>query len=84
MTDSMEMTILSILAPALHCECNISCYQQALFTTVSFFYLNVYFIPFYFMYNSDIVHSMIISVVNMYYKILLFYITLFLKWIIFS
>ncbi|CAH1393430.1 unnamed protein product [Nezara viridula] len=36
MTDSMEMTILSILAPALHCEWNISCYQQALFTTMVF------------------------------------------------
>ncbi|XP_063534120.1 synaptic vesicle 2-related protein [Cydia strobilella] len=36
MADSMEMTILSILSPALHCEWNISKYQQALTTTVVF------------------------------------------------
>lgn len=35
MADSMEMTILSILSPALHCEWHISRYQQALATTVS-------------------------------------------------
>jgi len=37
MADSMEMTILSILSPALHCEWHISRYQQALTTTVSIF-----------------------------------------------
>ncbi|XP_046683021.1 synaptic vesicle 2-related protein [Homalodisca vitripennis] len=36
MADSMEMTILSILSPALHCEWHISRYQQALATTVVF------------------------------------------------
>lgn len=36
MADSMEMTILSILSPALHCEWNINKYQQALTTTVVF------------------------------------------------
>lgn len=35
MADSMEMTILSILSLALHCEWRISRYQQALVTTVS-------------------------------------------------
>lgn len=32
----MEMTILSVLGPALHCEWNITRYQQALVTTVVF------------------------------------------------
>ncbi|KAK6630950.1 hypothetical protein RUM44_003122 [Polyplax serrata] len=36
MADSMEMTILSILSPALHCSWHISRYQQALTTTVVF------------------------------------------------
>lgn len=36
MADSMEMTILSILSPALHCEWNITRYQQALATTIVF------------------------------------------------
>ncbi|XP_049942371.1 synaptic vesicle 2-related protein [Schistocerca serialis cubense] len=36
MADSMEMTILSVLSPALHCEWHISRYQQALTTTVVF------------------------------------------------
>ncbi|XP_044264934.1 synaptic vesicle 2-related protein isoform X1 [Tribolium madens] len=36
MADSMEMTILSILSPALHCDWHISRYQQALTTTVVF------------------------------------------------
>ncbi|XP_044730935.1 synaptic vesicle 2-related protein isoform X2 [Chrysoperla carnea] len=36
MADSMEMTILSILSPALHCQWGISRYQQALTTTVVF------------------------------------------------
>ncbi|XP_034235778.1 synaptic vesicle 2-related protein [Thrips palmi] len=36
MADSMEMTILSILSPALHCEWHITRYQQALTTTVVF------------------------------------------------
>jgi hypothetical protein len=35
MADSMEMTILSILSPTLHCDWGISRYQQALTTTVS-------------------------------------------------
>jgi hypothetical protein len=35
MADSMEMTILSILSPALHCDWHITRYQQALTTTVS-------------------------------------------------
>lgn len=36
MSDSMEMTILSVLGPALHCDWGISRYQQALVTTVVF------------------------------------------------
>ncbi|XP_063220101.1 synaptic vesicle 2-related protein [Bacillus rossius redtenbacheri] len=36
MADSMEMTILSILSPVLHCEWHISRYQQALTTTIVF------------------------------------------------
>ncbi|XP_026475500.1 synaptic vesicle 2-related protein-like [Ctenocephalides felis] len=36
MADSMEMSILSMLAPALHCHWGISKYQQALVTTVVF------------------------------------------------
>ncbi|EEB12522.1 sugar transporter, putative [Pediculus humanus corporis] len=36
MADSMEMTILSILSPALHCTWHISRYQEALTTTVVF------------------------------------------------
>lgn len=37
MADSMEMTILSILSLALHCDWHITRYQQALATTVIFF-----------------------------------------------
>lgn len=37
MADSMEMTILSVLGPALHCDWGITRYQQALVTTVVFF-----------------------------------------------
>ncbi|XP_058067335.1 synaptic vesicle 2-related protein [Anopheles bellator] len=36
MADSMEMTILSVLGPALHCDWGITRYQQALVTTVVF------------------------------------------------
>jgi len=36
MVDSMEITILSILSPSLHCDWGISRYQQALTTTVIF------------------------------------------------
>ncbi|XP_054739896.1 synaptic vesicle 2-related protein isoform X2 [Anastrepha obliqua] len=36
MADSMEMTILSIIGPAMQCEWNISTYQKALMTTVVF------------------------------------------------
>ncbi|XP_066597777.1 synaptic vesicle 2-related protein isoform X2 [Prorops nasuta] len=36
MVDSMEITILSILSPSLHCEWGITRYQQALTTTVVF------------------------------------------------
>lgn len=36
MADSMEMTILSVLGPALHCDWGISRYQQALTTTIVF------------------------------------------------
>lgn len=36
MADSMEMTILSVLGPALHCDWGITRYQQALTTTVVF------------------------------------------------
>ncbi|KAI5704680.1 hypothetical protein M8J75_007854 [Diaphorina citri] len=36
MADSMEMTILSILSPALHCDWQITRYQQALTTTIVF------------------------------------------------
>lgn len=35
MVDSMEITILSILSPSLHCDWGISRYQQALTTTVT-------------------------------------------------
>lgn len=34
MVDSMEITILSILSPSLHCDWGITRYQQALTTTV--------------------------------------------------
>ena len=34
MADSMEMMILSILAPALHCKLCINKYQQAFLTNV--------------------------------------------------
>ena len=34
MADSMEMMILSILSPALHCDWKIDEYQQAFLTTV--------------------------------------------------
>ena len=34
MADSMEITILSILSPTLHCEWNITRYEQAFTTTV--------------------------------------------------
>lgn len=37
MVDSMEITILSILSPSLHCDWGISRYQQALTTTVIIF-----------------------------------------------
>lgn len=36
MADSMEMTILSVLGPALHCDWGITRYQQALTTTIVF------------------------------------------------
>lgn len=36
MADSMEMTILSVLGPALHCDWGITRYQQALVTTIVF------------------------------------------------
>lgn len=36
MSDSMEMTILSVIGPALHCDWGISRYQQAMVTTVVF------------------------------------------------
>lgn len=37
MVDSMEITILSILSPSLHCDWGITRYQQALTTTVVLF-----------------------------------------------
>jgi MFS family permease len=36
MSDSMEMTILSVLGPALHCYWGITRYQQAMVTTIVF------------------------------------------------
>lgn len=36
MADAMEMMILSILSPALHCEWWLDSWQQALITTVVF------------------------------------------------
>ena len=36
MADSMEVMILSILSPALHCEWGVSQYKQAFLTTVVF------------------------------------------------
>lgn len=36
MADSMEMTILSVLGPALQCDWGITRYQQALTTTIVF------------------------------------------------
>lgn len=36
MADSMEMTILSVLGPALQCDFGITRYQQALTTTIVF------------------------------------------------
>ena len=35
MADAMEMMILSILAPALHCDWKLPPFQQALLTTVT-------------------------------------------------
>jgi len=35
MADAMEMMILSILGPALHCDWMVPPWQQALLTTVS-------------------------------------------------
>ena len=43
--DAMEMMILSILSPALHCHWHITQVQQATLTTVVFFgegFLNVF------------------------------------------
>jgi len=37
MADAMEMMILSILGPALHCDWMVPPWQQALLTTVTFF-----------------------------------------------
>ena len=34
MADAMEMMILSILSPALHCDWQIASWKQALITTV--------------------------------------------------
>jgi hypothetical protein len=39
MADAMEMMILSILAPALHCDWLLNEWQKALITTVGFFSL---------------------------------------------
>lgn len=36
MADAMEMMILSILAPALHCSWNLAAWQQAMLTMVVF------------------------------------------------
>uniref|UniRef100_T1GU02 Major facilitator superfamily (MFS) profile domain-containing protein n=1 Tax=Megaselia scalaris TaxID=36166 RepID=T1GU02_MEGSC len=36
MADSMEMTILSVIGPSLHCDWGITRYQQALTTTIVF------------------------------------------------
>lgn len=36
MADSMEMTILSVIGPSLHCDWQITRYQQALMTTIVF------------------------------------------------
>lgn len=44
MVDSMEITILSILSPSLHCDWGISRYQQALTTTVIVINLIIIFI----------------------------------------
>ena len=44
MADAMEMMILAILSPALHCEWQLDGWSQALITTVSCFsykYLSV-------------------------------------------
>ena len=35
MADAMEMMILSILSPALHCDWNLPGWKQAMLTTVS-------------------------------------------------
>jgi len=37
MADAMEMMILAILSPALHCEWQLDKWKQALITTVSCF-----------------------------------------------
>ena len=37
MADAMEMMILAILSPALHCEWQLEGWKQALITTVSCF-----------------------------------------------
>ena len=43
MADSMEMTILSILSPTLHCDWGISRYQQALTTTVFKLHFTIFY-----------------------------------------
>lgn len=47
MVDSMEITILSILSPSLHCDWGISRYQQALTTTVTVKFNNYFYICIY-------------------------------------
>ena len=42
MADAMEMMILSILAPALHCDWLLNEWQKALITTVSLIVLQFY------------------------------------------
>ena len=46
MADSMEVMILSILSPALHCEWGVSQYKQALLTTVVFIGKDIIFFLF--------------------------------------
>lgn len=43
MADAMEMMILAILSPALHCEWRLDGWQEAFITTVSKFFLFVIF-----------------------------------------
>jgi len=47
MADAMEMMILSILGPALHCDWMVPPWQQALLTTVSIYVFKMWHVVMY-------------------------------------